>query len=698
MKIPYFSDEFAKLERKLESLTKENSKTKSSTQRALVSTKLTESSAQSGGSYFDNKNKNKGEGRVNMSLRNSYYAYPEASQDLLFHNNYLTVKSLVFAQEIEVIGKFKSGVNWYEQISQYMKLESLGKDIFTELYSGVGIGLIYFYENKFNFTPYYVGKNKMFEFKNGNFLIKQNSMSIDLLYNLSIPESDCLIVNESMRQSLDNHNSRSVLGRVIDMIDLKLRAIEAQKRLASKDYQSDKLLSPNYGKFPRPSDNNALAEVVNEVSANMNEIVEDLNAVNNTSGTFALATPFDVTKISQTNAEIQIIQLLNYIDEQIYLGCGLNGTFLNTDSSNKASAEQGMDNVRDTVILHYQQVISECLSWCLEKVDSSFAIKGYKVGFKKNENDETLKIRDQALVVLKDVLPNISGLGYKVTDESIQKVLNSFDLVLDLSTPEPILAPSPIPPTSSPAPIIRKLEPNIPTTSFSNIEESERYVNIKSKVKEALANQYDDFLDSNKRIKVGDRDYPDLENYLSKDELIAYANEVRDLAIEDYQNEYKKEIKDKQNFKKKIEAKVKESLRGDGDNYLGTSSTTAKQLQSESDKLLSGKSDSDIQSYFESRKEYFIENGFKRLEDGLFAYLYYDLTSDIALGEGDDGVGEITVLDKNVRPPHKLNHARCWRNGNKSPGGLVAPWKDFGCRCSYSFQSIKQLVKQGFTQ
>jgi hypothetical protein len=695
MKIPYFSDEFAKLERKLESLTEENSKTKSSTERALVSTKLTESLAQSGGSHFDNNNKNNG-GRVNMSLRNSYYAYPEASQDLLFHNNYLTVKSLVFAQDIEIIGKFKSGVNFYEQITQYMKLETLAKDIFTELYSGVGIGLIYFYDNKFNFIPYYTGKNKVFEYKNGNYILEK---SINKFNSLVIPESDCLIINESMKQSLDNHNSRSVLGRVIDMIDLKLRAIEAQKRLANKDYQSDKFLSPNYGKFPKPSDNNALAEVVNEVSASMNEIVEDLNSVNNSSGTFATATPFDITKISQTNAEIQIIQLLNYIDEQIYLGCGLNGTFLNTDSSNKASAEQGMDNVRDTVILHYQQIISECLSWCLEKVDSSFAIKGYKVGFKKNENDETLKMRDQALVVLKDVLPNISGLGYKVTDESIQKVLDSFGLVLDLAIPEAIpTLPATITPFTPTVPITRKLEADIPTTSFSNIEENKRYIDVKNKVKEALANQYDDFLDSNQRIKVGDKDYPNLESYLSKDELTSYANEVRDLAIEDYQNEYKKEIKNKQDFKKKIETKVNESLKGDGDTYLGTSSTTAKQLQNESNKLLSGKSDSDIQSYFEGRKEYFVKNGFKRLEDGLFAHLYYDLTSDIALGEGDDGVGEVTVLDKNVRPAHRLNHAKCWKNGSKSPSGSVDPWKDFGCRCSYTFQSIKKLLKQGFTQ
>ena len=745
-----------------------------------------------------------------------YIGYYRARQEPIFYNAFLVIKSMIFKTDLEFsTSKLKSTLKYYNNLLKFLNIKDFLKQCFEEMYLGQNQGLVLVdFEKetgviKLKLITYYLqGKQRIFP------ILEPDSNEISHYNITDISKANKIINQISARQAIQLNaidesleNDYSVLARVKHLIDLKFKMIESQMKLACRDNQPQLYFTPDYKAFPTPTDASQYNSLLGQVTEGFDNIGKELVNSLESNGLIASQIPMNVMKASLTNKELGFDELIRWIDEQIYLGCGLNGTFLNTQDSNRASAEQGYDNVQETVINDWQDKLVKIAVWILAKV-AGYNNQDYELRFKANVNQEMLDERAQALMILKDILPNINTLGYKVTNESVQNILNIFGLEIELNqqdiqannindlalaqsraynqadideafkdykqavnmnyselrtwgenpksklaslTREPInrnlyllnkskdewttsditkarkttayiaraktygkgrvtKATEPygrneiamknwaydISKTRSIDSITRAVDvSNLPVSSFGNIENQDNYKSIQTKLKSILEIQFNSWinkLDKN-RIDIAGSEYPSLSN--SQDEITKLINQYAQIVEADYQSEYGSDVVIPQaKLTKLITQKINQTIKGDRD-YQGFDSTTSKLIKStiESEKL-----DGNIKDYFDARKESFLANRFKSLEDGIFVNLYYEFSSELAKEDNKSYVGSNSQNDSRVRPEHRINNGRVWKVGSNSPSGRASPWNDFGCRCSYYYNDLKTLTNLGFKQ
>lgn len=87
------------------------------------------------------------------------------------------------------------------------------------------------------------------------------------------------------------------------------------------------------------------------------------------------------------------------------------------------------------------------------------------------------------------------------------------------------------------------------------------------------------------------------------------------------------------------------------------------------------------------------QDDIQRLEEGFFKNIFLSTIALISLQNGRTFVGAESVRDDRVRPDHVENDGTMWENGKLPPsGGSIAPWGEFGCRCSYTFGMYNDLI------
>lgn len=742
-----------------------------------------------------------------------YAGYYRARQEPIFYNAFLVIKSMVFKTDLEFsTSKLKSTLKYYNNLLRFLNIKDFLKECFDEMYLGQNQGLVVVdFEKETGeinlklITYYLQGRQRIFP------ILEPDSNEISHYNVTDITKGNKIINQISASQAIQLNeidesleNDYSVLARVKHLIDLKFKMIESQMKLACRDNQPQLYFTPDYKAFPAPADSTSYNSLIAQVTEGFNNIGKELVNSLESNGLIASQIPMNVMKASLTNKELGFDELIRWIDEQIYLGCGLNGTFLNTQDSNRASAEQGYDNVQETVINNWQDRLVKIAIWILTKV-AGYNNQDYELRFKANVNQEMLDERAQALTILKDVLPNINTLGYKVTNESVQNILNIFGLEIELNqqdiqanntndlalptqtrdynqadideafrdykqavnmsyselktwgensksklaslTREPInrnlnlLAKSKDEWTTSDITKARKTtayiaraktygkgrvtkatEPygrneiamknwaydisktrsigfitrainlsKLPVTSFSNIENQDNYKSIQAKIKTILESQFNSWLDNLQRIDIAGANYPSLSNF--EQEINQLINEYAIIVEQDYQKQYSSSTTLTQTqLTKLVIVKINQTINGDK-NYEGFDSTTSKLIKStiESEKL-----DGNIKDYFDARKESFLADRFKSLNDGIFVNLYYEFSDELAKTDGLDFVGAKSQNDNRVRPDHVINNNRLWAINSNSPSGKPSPWNDFGCRCSYYYNDLKTLTDLGF--
>jgi hypothetical protein len=625
------------------------------------------------------------------------YNLKTLQSDEQFNSCYIILTSQLWKFPFEVQGQFKKVVQEFKLYTDFINWRDLQKKIFNELFAGHGSGILILndwdYESpRIDFLPCRI--NNRTYVKPMQSMRRQEIIYFELtdglgkvLRTLTPDQVHYIALNDWQLYG------ESIIKKVAPYIILKQTIYKALQKKAKAGFKEITSITPDYS-------------VVSALGNQANQIMSDWKiswdtykhqlqaAIENGDTAFVSPVPLQSKILSTSLTQNMVDKLLDICDKKIYTGCTIAGSLTNDEANNRAKSEQDRDNLSEITIKYWHNLLAEAGTWCINRLTQNrFSDLNYKLVYPTDPTAELILIREQNLNLITNVLPALKAQGIQVSIDSIKKILASLDLEME-GEPDPNVSTQ----STTTEPSVRAVKKNIPQTSYKNIANHKKLVALKNKFKKALFKQYDSFLDSiiQNRIQIGTYNYPELDTILSAEKLYKDLDTISQITLEDYQNQYKKTVAEVKNKTDIITDKVKLTLKGE-DDYKGTTATTATQINKELSKLISEDQDStDIFDYFKSRKDYFIDNGFKRLEEGLFVSLYYDLSSSIALGEGDDYVGALDVNDSNVRPAHRTNDGRMWKNGQTAPGGSSSPWSEFGCRCSYTWGTKQDLLEAGF--
>ncbi len=630
---------------------------------------------------------------------NSYQDLEILKNDEQFNACYLVLTSQLFKVSPKITGKYNKIINQYTDYLDFIDWHKMENEIFNELFAGYGMGVIYlntwdYKTPKIEFQPCRTGLRKHVEPMidwSKNKIVAFNVLRNNSHFKYLSPE-DCKLITFSDLQL----RSTSILRKVSPYIILKKTIVAAIQNKAQGGFKEATAISPDYqsvaqGGIEGEKLLKRWAESWEQNVSNMQSALRDnANAV-------VTPMPLIAKTLSQALNQNMVDKLLEYCDKKIYTGCSIAGSLTNDAANNRAKSEQDRDNLGEVTVQYWKNLLQDAGTWVLNYLsDNNFTNNDYHLVYPKDPTAESIAIRAQNINTINSVLPNLYKMGIKVKQESIAKLLVSLDLELeDIQTPATVIANTTENTNNNLDENTRALKKNIKGSTYNNIDKNKKIISVKNKLKKVLSKQYDSFLESISfnRIDVGNYTYPDLSQALSKEELIKMLDIIAQESIKDYQTTYKAIIDEIKNKDDIIDKKIKQTF-GDED-FAGTSQTTSKMLNKEL-KIISESGDGNVFDYFTARKDYFLENGFKRLEDGLFASLYYEFTEDIALSNGDDWVGALDVSDENVRPTHRANDGRAWKVGTTAPGGSSTPWSEFGCRCTYFYSTREKVLDNGF--
>jgi hypothetical protein len=183
---------------------------------------------------------------------------------------------------------------------------------------------------------------------------------------------------------------------------------------------------------------------------------------------------------------------------------------------------------------------------------------------------------------------------------------------------------------------------------------------------------------------------------LNKTGLLSISNDLAEAAIAEYNSVYGTDYTldtAPDRLKEYLEALVVLSLYGVADGGLDKFNDDVLDLLQLNNPEYEG-IDSTTQKELEDKTEIspaYVEKRVDRIIEGLAVPIFFVAHEILAIQDGRDYVGAITMLDPRVRLTHRPNHMRYWRNNGKK-----RPWLDYGERCVYRFGSEAQLKKLGY--
>lgn len=185
-----------------------------------------------------------------------------------------------------------------------------------------------------------------------------------------------------------------------------------------------RFVSPNLGFFKDISD---LAK--DEFITGWIDFKETFSSL---TGYVASPLPMSFTNTSQTTAEMQTREIIQYIDEVMVGAYSASLSILGrSDGVNYANGEQNADNFYQLAVepikARIEQITTKLMSDLIFDYDP--VVNPFK--FCKEYSEEDIALREQALVTLKDITPAIQGLGFQIKKESVANLLSKFGLELE---------------------------------------------------------------------------------------------------------------------------------------------------------------------------------------------------------------------------------------------------------------------------
>jgi hypothetical protein len=605
----------------------------------------------------------------------NYYALEVASTDPVFLNCFTAVKSLAFSNSWKVRGEQEGKVGFYQHFLETYNFNGLLDQVFNEHFSGVGRSIIYFEPAEDDiprlvFRPYYIeGKQVVFPITQNGKVIGyeitnqemqvQKRLSPDRVYNIQLNQGKY---------------GYSILQNVLAFIDLKNVIIEAQTGTAKRGNQGQGVLSPNLAGIPDAQKQGILTQ--------FNMWAKEMrNALKSGDKISASSIPVNITDLTLSNNDLQLMELLGYIDRQIYLGCGLNGTYLNTDNSNRASAEQGKDNLIQTTIRFWQQQFRGIGEWLLMQLPD-FEEGKYFLEYEEEETKESLEVRGQNMQVLMQLVPSLQSLGYQVKDESVQALAHTLDLEIVNPNQEGQ-------DQQQPNFFLNRIvnTQGLPVSQYQRIADKESVSRAKTLFRKGLKAQLVDFF--NKRAFIDDQQLQPLINFISREEIERVVFAIARDTENDFEAQYQLGGKLTQAQLDTLGNLIELTLNGRGD-YKGIEATLAKEVEAW---LRANNNTIPNLSVIDN----FVNNSVRRIEDGMFTSIYNRGSRLLATNNGLNWVGQVTQGDERVRQNHIINDNRAWERGRRSPNGSPDPMADFNCRCSYYYNTRQVLLEAGFS-
>lgn len=618
----------------------------------------------------------------------------EASQEQVFATCYRDVTALVFSQNIYLYSSNKRQTQDLKNIKNFLSavdIDAICRAVYQNEFLGSGWGLLRVNANDAGLNVEYIpsqhfGKTLLTANRDVN-TNRINSVS----YHVTSTPEIIQLNNQNILLSLHNTEQpeRSILGQIYDLIDLKFAIQESMLRLASRNNQPVSFVHPDYTAFPRvgsvDQDARSLAELMEEtknVKSNFRSINAKTNLVFST-------IPLQLNVVGIDEIKARSLEKIKWIDSQIYLATGLNGTFLETNNSNRASAEQGMDNVLLTTVKFWTDKFIKIREKVIHAIAPGLMASG-KYYFTSDVILTAEKLEQQRVqneiernnIAKLDLILRLANTEYKVDKSSVNEILQNLGLKL--------VGTDRIP---QPTHDIRVLKDEdntelsqLPETAYKNIQNKQPVQNAITDLMSILDEYYQDVWQDNK-VNTD----LDVNQYLTPKKMDQLAELIQDETIKDWNDRHPAKVTKNEKVKQKVQNAINYHFNG-GQDYQGFAFTVKETLEG----VIEGADDTNIADYYKSRINTLTKNTAKRIEDGLFVNLYYSVSEQLAVDTKQDYVGAITVGDDRVRESHRKNEKKYWKLGKIAPSGNATPWLDYGDRCSYFYNSSSALEKAGF--
>jgi hypothetical protein len=367
-----------------------------------------------------------------LSDRNcDYTSINNAANETMARKSYKILRALVFKYGIDVVCKSKFDKERIELLLQTKFGLEIKEKIFDELSISTGRGLFGIDTESYEciIHPYYDRVNNVMD--NVKPIYTKRNRTITS-YEIKHGKSDMQKGKEYLANNFYNFShdplfARSPILSSLLAIDWKLSDMETQRRLAGNNRIPFYLMSPDYGAVANnPS-------LLNQFYSKVGILAKELKAALNSKHRMFLSdVPYKATTITQDNKTMDLKAMLEYCDKMIYTSFGVPGSMVGyPQDSSQATIEQFKDNVSTIDIADYRDRILGCANWLVGKVypDTVFELK-----WQVSETDETLKLRDQAILVLNNVIPSLTTAGFSISRKSVNNMIKVFDLELEPQT------------------------------------------------------------------------------------------------------------------------------------------------------------------------------------------------------------------------------------------------------------------------
>ena len=352
-----------------------------------------------------------------------------------FNNTFQRCNEVIYSQIVKHSWSFGTKKkNTKKQLQTLM--QTIGWDIdlirkiWDEIYGGGGNGVLYFVEGvdgiKLKFTSFYDLATHKTQVR---YELDENK--IQTFYILD--QLGLVIHTRTSDQALhiaknkNGHLGVSNLMVALPYIELIYNLYEFNNKLVKREFTPLTFISPDYKSIPttaKDGDATIFETMYNSWGKLVNTVQSSINAGDRK---IMSPTPWKVESLMKTNSEMSVVEIIKLAREEVIVACGVSGSVVGySGTANRAVGEQDRDNLDETTADQYKQYFEEVGNWVLSKFYPDDYLD-FEFKFGREETDETIKIREQAITTLQTIPTALANVGYKLDQSSLEILLAKID-------------------------------------------------------------------------------------------------------------------------------------------------------------------------------------------------------------------------------------------------------------------------------
>ena len=354
----------------------------------------------------------------------------------LFSHAYYTIKSKVFNQETYIRTKYsRLARNLKDQLKEIGFTDNFQGRVFDILFKGCGVMLVLFdNEGNIRAIPFYYQNEELVRVKYNlygdkivSIEVKEDVENSRTFFSIDLESSDYYILYNQKHGDTYQSNLTIASPYILAQNALTARTLNFAKR----NFTEKPIITPNIDRFVK--DEGQVSVVVGGETMNYASFLTNTwkhvqkQAQQEIEHSDVPILPFDVkiTNLTQNNQQNQTDKERSWLDEKIQISCFVNGSSIGRDNTaNRAVSEQARDDLEETTVVIFQQLISKIANEFLIPKLYPLNYHEFFYEFYSVETDETIKLRDQNLRLLdtmksQDFATLLTNNNLKISKEQI---------------------------------------------------------------------------------------------------------------------------------------------------------------------------------------------------------------------------------------------------------------------------------------